>query len=454
MKTETTKNLIVLGAAESGVGAALLGVKMGWNVFVSDAGLINESFKQSLINANIEFEEGGHSLSRILNADCIVKSPGIPEKVAVMKKIRAEKIEVCSEIEFGFRYKGNSRIIAITGSNGKSTTTKLTYHLLKEAGYDVALVGNIGYSFARQIAEDPKLWYVMEISSFQLDDVHHFRPDVAVLLNITPDHLDRYNYQFENYIQAKFRITEQQTASDFFILNMDDAVMQQYLSKHTTTAKKLFFTMNQDNLNENESGAFVNNEELHIRYEGDELNMSIHDLALKGKHNQYNSMAAGISARVAGLRKEKIRESFSTFEGLEHRLEFVATVRGVDFINDSKATNVNSVWFALESMRQPVILILGGLDKGNDYIEIAELVKEKVKAIVCMGVDNKPIHLAFDAMVNEVVDTQNATDAVNAAYALAEKGDAVLLSPACASFDLFKNYEDRGRQFKEAVRAL
>ncbi|MBS1588445.1 MAG: UDP-N-acetylmuramoyl-L-alanine--D-glutamate ligase [Bacteroidetes bacterium] len=454
MKKGTKKNLIVLGAAESGVGAALLGVKMGWNVFVSDAGLIKESFKQTLINANIEFEESGHSMSRILSADCIVKSPGIPEKVAVMKKIRAEKIEVCSEIEFGFRYKGNSRIIAITGSNGKSTTTKLIYHLLKEADYDVALVGNIGYSFARQIAEDPKLWYVMEISSFQLDDVHQFRPDVAVLLNITPDHLDRYDYQFENYIEAKFRITEQQTASDFFILNMDDAVIQQYLSKHTTTAKKLFFTMNQDNLNENESGAFVNNDELHIRYDGDELNMSIHDLALKGKHNQYNSMAAGISARVAGLRKEKIRESFSTFEGLEHRLEFVATVRGVDFINDSKATNVNSVWFALESMRQPVILILGGLDKGNDYNEIAELVKDKVKAIVCMGIDNKPIHLAFDDMVNDVVDTQSATDAVNAAYALAEKGDAVLLSPACASFDLFKNYEDRGRQFKEAVRSL
>lgn len=455
MSANTHKNLVILGAAESGVGAALLGKQQGWNVFVSDGGQIKEHFKETLRQIQIEFEEGGHTIERVLAADCIVKSPGIGEKVAVMKQVRKAGIEVCSEIEFGFRYKGNSKIIAITGSNGKSTTTKLTYHVLKEAGYEVSLVGNIGYSFARKIAEQPTQWYVMEVSSFQLDDIHLFRPDVAVLLNITPDHLDRYDYKFENYVAAKFQITSQQTDKDFFILNLDDEAIQNYLSLHTTNSHKIFFTMNEQNLRNDEEGAFISNDEqLHVRYDGEELNMSIHDLALKGKHNQYNSMAAGISASIAGLRKEKIRESFATFEGLEHRLEFVATVRGVDFINDSKATNVNSVWFALESMKQPVVLILGGLDKGNDYSEIMELVQEKVKAIVCLGVDNKPIHDAFNGVVGEIVDTQSADDAVKAAYALSEKGDAVLLSPACASFDLFKNYEDRGRQFKTAVRAL
>lgn len=455
MNNEIQKRLIVLGAAESGVGAALLGKQQGWDVFVSDGGKIKDAFRETLMNAGIAFEEGAHTIEKVLQADCIVKSPGIGEKTDIMKQIRKAGIEVCSEIEFGFRYKGKSKIIAITGSNGKSTTTKLTYHLLKEAGYDVALVGNIGYSFARQIAERPAQWYVMEVSSFQLDDIHYFRPDVAVLLNITPDHLDRYDYKFENYIAAKFRIAEQQTESDFFIVNFDDTVIQNYLTSHSTNPRKIFFTMNEQNLRNEEEGAYISGgNQLHVKYAGEDLNMSIHDLALKGRHNQYNSMAAGISARIAGLRKEKIRESFTTFEGLEHRLEFVATVRGVDFINDSKATNVNSVWFALESMTQPVVLILGGLDKGNDYNEIMDLVKEKVKAIVCLGIDNKPIHDAFDDVVDEVVDTQSATDAVRAAHALAEKGDAVLLSPACASFDLFKNYEDRGRQFKAAVRAL
>jgi len=447
--------LVVLGAAESGIGAAMLGQQQGWDVFVSDGSMINNQFRDTLVRLEIAFEEGGHSNEKILNADCVVKSPGIGEHVEIIKKIRSAGIEVCSEIEFGFRYRGDSKIIAITGSNGKSTTTKLTYHLLKGAGYDAALVGNIGISFARQIAEQPAEWYVMEVSSFQLDDIHQFRPDVAVLLNITPDHLDRYEYKFENYIAAKFRITEQQTEQDLFVVNLDDEVIREYLSSHSIKSRKIFFTMNEQNLRNEEDGAFVSKDELmHVRYGGEDLNMSIHDLALKGKHNQYNSMAAGISARVAGLRKEKIRESFSSFEGLEHRLEFVATVRGVDFINDSKATNVNSVWFALESMKQPVILVLGGVDKGNDYNEIMELVEQKVKAIVCMGIDNRPIHDAFDTVVSAVVDTQSADDAVKAAYALAEKGDAVLLSPACASFDLFKNYEDRGRQFKAAVRSL
>jgi UDP-N-acetylmuramoylalanine--D-glutamate ligase len=405
-----------------------------------------------LVNAGIVFEEGGHTIEQVMNADVVVKSPGISDKVSIVKQIREGGIEVCSEIEFAYRYKDDSKIIAITGSNGKSTTTKLTYHLLKEGGLDVAMVGNIGYSFARQIAEKPCEWYVIEVSSFQLDDIHEFRPDVAVLLNITPDHLDRYDYKFDNYVASKFNIARNQRENNYFITNQDDPVITNYLQDHPIHSQTIFFTMSeQQHLNE---GGFIKNDEMHIKVDGEELNMSIHDLSLKGKHNQFNSMAAGISARIAGIRKEKIRESFATFEGLEHRLEFVATVRGVDFINDSKATNVNSVWFALESMKQPTVLILGGQDKGNDYNEIMELVQEKVKAIVCMGIDNTPIHAAFDSVVDNIIDTQSAKDAVKAAYALSEKGDAVLLSPACASFDLFKNYEDRGRQFKDAVHEL
>jgi len=452
VNTNTDKKLIVLGAAESGIGAALLGKQQGWDVFVSDGGSIKDQHKETLRQAGIAFEEKGHSMDKILQATCVVKSPGIAEKTEVMKKVRAANLYVCSEIEFGFQYKGDSKIIAITGSNGKSTTTKLTYHLLHDADYNVAMVGNIGYSFAKQIAEQPCKWYVMEVSSFQLDDIHQFRPDVAVLLNITPDHLDRYNYDFNNYIASKFKITENQQESDYFIVNQDDPVIREYMATHSTHAKKIYFTMNEENfMNE---GGFISNDRIHVKFDGEELDMSIHDLSIQGKHNQYNSMAAGISARIANIRKEKIRESFTSFEGLEHRLEFVATVRGVDFINDSKATNVNSVWFALESMKQPTILILGGQDKGNDYNELAELVKEKVKAIVCMGIDNAPIHEAFDGIIDNIVDTDSAQDAVTAAYALADKGDVVLLSPACASFDLFANYEDRGRQFKEAVHTL
>ncbi len=446
------QRLVILGAAESGVGAALLGKQKGWQVFVSDGGKIKDQFRNDLVKYEIEFEEGGHTAEKILNADCLVKSPGISDKVEIMKKVRSSGIEVCSEIEYGYRYKGDSRIIAITGSNGKSTTTKLTWHVLKQAGYDVAMVGNIGYSFARQIAEQPCEWYVMEVSSFQLDDIHLFRPDIAVLLNITPDHLDRYDYKFENYVASKFRITQNQNITDHFVVNQDDEVIKEYLATHLVHAKKIFFTMNETNP-DNEGGS-ISGSRLYVQIEGDTMDMSIHDLAIKGKHNQYNSMAAGISARIAGVRKEKIRESFMGFEGLEHRLEFVATVRGVTFINDSKATNVNSVWFALESMKKPVILILGGQDKGNDYTEIMALVSEKVKAIICLGADNKPIHDVFDSVVDTIIDTNIAADAVHAAYSLAENGDVVLLSPACASFDLFKNYEDRGRQFKEAVRNL
>jgi UDP-N-acetylmuramoylalanine--D-glutamate ligase len=450
--SKTAQRLVILGAAESGVGAALLGKQQGWDVFVSDGGKIKEQFKEVLEQNEIVFEEGGHSLDNVLNAACLVKSPGISDKTEIMKKVRGAGIEVCSEIEFGYRYKGDSKIVAITGSNGKSTTTMLTYTIFKDAGYDVALVGNIGYSFARQIAERPCEWYVMEISSFQLDDIHTFRPDMAILLNITPDHLDRYDYKFENYVASKFRITQNQLTTDYFIVNQDDKAINDYLATHSINATTIFFTMN-DNLTGNDGG-LINDDSMKILRDGDYFDMSIHDLAIKGKHNQYNSMAAGISARIAGIRKEKLRESFTRFKGLAHRLEYVATIRGVDFINDSKATNVNSVWFALESMDKPTILILGGQDKGNDYTEIIELVKHKVKAIVCLGVNNQPIHDAFDSVVDTIIETGSATEAVHAAYACAENGDVVLLAPACASFDRFNNFEDRGEQFKEAVRNL
>ena len=453
MSLHSSKKLVILGAAESGVGAALLGVKEGWDVFVSDGGSIKAAYKEELNKAGIRYEEGQHSEAIILAAQCIVKSPGIPEKAALIQKIRSAGIELCSEIEFGYRYKKESKIIAITGSNGKSTTTKMIYHTLHTAGYDVQMVGNIGNSFAKQIAIQPSEWYVIEISSFQLDDINTFKPDIALLLNISPDHLDRYEYKYENYIAAKFKITQNQNEDDIFITNKDDTEINKYLASNPIKARTIFFTMSEQK-NPNADGAFIDHDQMHIQYNGEETTMSIHDLSVQGKHNQYNSMAAGISARTAGIRSAKIRESFSTFEGIAHRLEFVASVRGVDFINDSKATNVNSVWFALESMKKPVVLILGGQDKGNDYNEIKALVQEKVKAIVCLGVDNKNIHEFFGDIVANIIDTQSAKDAVLAAYSLAEKDNVVLLAPACASFDLFKNYEDRGDQFKEAVRNL
>lgn len=453
MKSQQAQKLVILGAAESGVGAALLGKKEGWEVMVSDGGNIKESYKKELKKAGIEYEEGQHNEERILAADLVIKSPGIPEKAAIIKKIRAAGIELISEIEFGYRYKGESKIIAITGSNGKSTTTKMIHHILTNAGYDASLVGNIGVSFAKQIAEQPSAWYVIEVSSFQLDDIITFKPDIALLLNISPDHLDRYEYQYEKYIEAKFKITKNQDDKDVLITNKDDTEITNYLATNPINARTIYFTMSEQT-NLNTDGAFIDNEQLNINYDGERTSMSIHDLSVQGKHNQYNSMAAGISARTAGIRSAKIRESFLTFEGIAHRLEFVASVRGVDFINDSKATNVNSVWFALESMKKPVVLILGGQDKGNDYNEIKALVQEKVKAIVCLGMDNKNIHEFFGAFIPNIVDTQSAKDAVLAAYSLAEKNDVVLLAPACASFDLFKNYEDRGDQFKEAVKNL
>lgn len=445
-----SKRLVILGSGESGVGAALLGKQKGYDVFVSDGGKLKANYKQELIDNGIDFEEGAHTTEKILNADEIVKSPGIPEKNELVKKIRAKGIPVISEVELAYRFKGDSKIVAITGSNGKSTTTSLIYHICKTAGLDCALVGNIGYSFAKQIAEDPKPLYVAEISSFQLDDIKDFRADIAVLLNITEDHLDRYDYKFENYINSKFRIIENQQQDDYFIYCIDDEVITKHLEKIILQTNPLPFSMRQE-LNK---GAWIKGDQMMLRIQEERVSMSIYDFALKGKHNQYNTMAAGIAAATLGIRKEKIREAVSDFHSLEHRMEHVATVRGVEFINDSKATNVNSTWYALESMSRPTILILGGVDKGNDYTLIEDLVKEKVKAIVCLGVDNKKIHDAFRSIVNVIIDTDNALECVKQSFRLAEKGDVVLLSPACASFDLFKNYEDRGKQFKDAVKEL
>lgn len=444
-----SKRLVILGGGESGVGAALLAKQKGYDVVLMDEGSLKDGYRNELQQASITFIEKGIDESQLLNADEIVKSPGIPEKNEWIKKIRKKGIPIISEIELAYRYKGNSKIIAITGSNGKSTTTALIYHICKHAGLDCALVGNIGYSFAKQVAEDPKALYVAEISSFQLDDIVAFRPDVAVLLNITEDHLDRYEYRFENYINSKFRITMNQTSGDYFIYNLDDEVITNYLEQNQIISNQLPISMKQ----KVDKGAYIKDDQMHVNVSGDQQQMSIYDFALKGKHNQYNTMAASVAGATMDIRKNKIREAVQTFENLEHRMEPVATVRGVEFINDSKATNVNSTWYALESMTKPTVLILGGVDKGNDYSLIEELVKEKVKAIVCMGLDNKKIHEAFDANV-KVVDTDSAEDAVQASYSLATPGDVVLLSPACASFDLFKNYEDRGKQFKEAVRNL
>ncbi len=444
------KKLCILGGGESGVGAALLGKQKGYDVFLSDGGALKNIYKNELEENNIPYEERMHSEDKILSADIVVKSPGIPEKNELVKKIRAKEIEVISEIEFAYRFAGNSKIIAITGSNGKSTTTALTYHICKTAGLSCAMVGNIGYSFAKQVAEDPKDVYVIEISSFQLDDIKTFKPDVAVLLNITEDHLDRYEYKFENYINSKFKIAENLTADDYFIYCDDDEVITKKLETLNINANLLPFSMK----HETKKGGYIKAEQMLLRIQEERVSMSIYDFALKGKHNNYNTMAAGIAAATLGIRKEKIREAVTDFKSLEHRMEFVATVRGVEFINDSKATNVNSTWYALESMNKPTVLILGGTDKGNDYTLLDDLVKDHVKAIVCMGLDNKKIVAAFKDKVKVIKETSSAKDAVDTAFGLAAKGDVVLLSPACASFDLFKNYEDRGTQFKDAVKNL
>lgn len=444
------KKIVILGSGESGTGAAILAKLQGYDVFVTDMNSIPGNFRNELIHYQIEFEEGGHNETRVLTADEIVKSPGIPDNIPLLQRAKEKNIPVISEIEWAFRFKGNGKIVAITGSNGKTTTTSLIWHICVKAGLDAALVGNIGVSFARQVATGPKDYYIVEISSFQLDGIKDFKADTAILLNITEDHLDRYEYKFENYINSKFRIINQQKEDDFFIYNADDPIIQKKLETIHPLSNPLSFSMK----HEIKKGAYIRQDQMLLNVREERLNMSIYDFALKGKHNQYNTMAAGIAAATIGIRKEKIREAIKDFQSLEHRMETVATIRGIEFINDSKATNVNSTWYALESMHKPVVLILGGVDKGNDYGLIKDLVKEKVIGIVCLGIDNQKLHDSFDEIVPVMKDAGNAIDAVSAAFQLASRDSVVLLSPACASFDLFKNYEDRGRQFKDAVKNL
>ena len=444
----TNKNIVILGAGESGVGAAILAKKMGWNVFVSDFGAIKEVYKKELNERGFEWEEGKHSEQRILQADLIIKSPGIPENVPLIKKLRENGVKIISEIEFGGYY-SKAKTICITGSNGKTTTTMLTYHILQKATINVGLAGNVGTSFAKQIAENDFEWYVLELSSFQLDDMFEFKADIAILTNITPDHLDRYNYEMQNYVNSKFRILQNQTENDWFIYNYDDTIIQAEIAKRTINAKTAPFSLKEELKN----GGFANEQQITINI-NEKFTMSIHDLALKGKHNTQNSLASGIASRILEIRKEVVRESLEDFVNVEHRLEFVAKVHGIEFINDSKATNVNSTWFALESMDKPTVWIVGGVDKGNDYSDLLGLVKDKVKAVICLGVDNKKLIETFTGIVETIVEARSAMEAVAYGYRLAKDGETVLLSPACASFDLFDNYEDRGNQFKEAVRSL
>lgn len=447
------QRIVILGSGESGVGSAILAKQKGYDVFVSDKGAIKDKYKKPLQENGIAFEEGQHTVDLVLNATEVIKSPGIPEKADLVKRLREKNIPVVSEIEFAGRYT-NAKKICITGSNGKTTTTMLTYHILKKAGYNVGLGGNVGKSFAYQVATENFDYYVLELSSFQLDDMYKFKADVAVLLNITPDHLDRYDYKFENYVKSKFRITQNQTETDAFVYCDDDAVMNEFMKHHQIKAEKVPFSIKHQ---VEGNGAYLNENQITLNYKNQNQNpliMTIEQLALQGKHNVYNSMAASLAARIVDVRKETIRESLQDFQNVEHRLEFVASINGVEFINDSKATNVNSAWYALESMQKPTVWICGGQDKGNDYNELLDLVKHKVKAIVCLGVDNKKILKAFEGVVDTIVETKTAAEAVAASYRLAKKGEAVLLSPACASFDLFQNYEDRGMQFKAAVRSL
>jgi len=445
----TSKKIVILGAAESGVGSAVLAQKLGMEVFVSDAGKIAEKYKKELVSRDIRFEEGSHTESEILSASEIIKSPGIPDKAPLVKKAKEQGIKIISEIEFAARYT-DAKIIAITGTNGKTTTTMLTYHILQKAGMNVGLGGNVGKSFARQVAEENFDHYVLELSSFQLDGCYEFKADIGILTNITPDHLDRYEYQLQNYVDSKFRILQNQTAADAFIYCADDELTMNEIAKLNPGMQLFPFSI----YKKEGMSAWVEDEQLYIQTNNQQLNMSIHDLALQGKHNLYNSMASGIASRILDIRKDVVRESFSDFENIEHRLEFVNTVHGIDFINDSKATNVNSTWYALESIQNPIVWIAGGVDKGNDYDMISELVKSRVKALVCMGVDNMKLIEAFKDVVPVIVEAGSAEEAVQAAYRLGKKGDTVLLSPCCASFDLFENYEDRGRKFKAAVRAL
>lgn len=447
MKTKN-QHIAILGAGESGVGAALLAKAKGFIPFVSDKGVIKPSYVKELEENAIDFEAGSHDEKRILSAGLIIKSPGIPDKVDLIKKAIALKIPVISEIEFAGRYTAK-KTICITGSNGKTTTTLWIHHILKNAGLSAVTAGNIGESFARQVVEDKPDVYVIELSSFQLDGMYEFRADIAILLNITPDHLDRYNYDMQNYVNSKFRITQNLTKSDWLIYNADDPIIEKEMGERTILAKLAPFSLTKSE----GMTAYINNDQIIFNLKPS-VTMSIHDLSLKGKHNVQNSMASGIAAKILEIRKENIRESLSDFKNVEHRLEFVAKVNGIEFINDSKATNVNSAWFALESMPNPTVWIVGGVDKGNDYDTLLELVKEKVKAIVCLGTDNDKIIQAFGDHVEMIGEAKSAMEAVAMSYRFAKNGDTVLLSPACASFDLFESYEDRGKQFKFCVRGL
>jgi UDP-N-acetylmuramoylalanine--D-glutamate ligase len=441
--------LVVLGGGESGVGTAILGKKKGYDVFVSDFGKIKESYKEVLIINGIAWEEEQHSEDLILNADVVMKSPGIPDKSPIVKKLIEAGVKVISEIEFAKPFT-EALTIGITGSNGKTTTTMLTYHLLKSAGLNVGMGGNIGKSFAWQVAENKYDAYVLELSSFQLDGIIDYRPDIAIITNISPDHLDRYEYKYQKYIDSKFRITMNQTESDYLIYDADDQAITEWLQHNTTKAKLIPFSLTKV-FNE---GASINNNKMEIQINQEEFTMETEYIALEGKHNMKNAMAASSVAKLMQIRNATIRESLSNFQGVEHRLEKVLKIQNVQYINDSKATNVNAAFFALDSMNVPTVWIVGGVDKGNDYNELMSLVREKVKAIICLGIDNRKIIEAFGNVVDIMVEVNNMSDAVKTAQRLTEKGDAVLLSPACASFDLFENYEDRGKQFKQAVHNL
>ena len=442
------QNIAIIGGGESGVGAAILANKMGANVFVSDAGVLKENYKSELLQLNVEYEESGHDLDRILQAHLVIKSPGIPNTAAVIQSCKVHGVEVISEIEFAAKFT-KAKKICITGSNGKTTTTMLVYHIFKNAGIEVSFAGNIGKSLARQVASKEPEYFVIELSSFQLDDIQDFRADISILLNITPDHLDRYENNLSLYADAKMRITKNQSASDWFIYNADDQIIDEKMSQMELPMRQAGFSLK----NPQNIGGYSISDQLIINIK-EQLSMSIHDLALKGKHNTQNSLAAGIAARIVEIRKDIVRQSLEDFVNVEHRLEFVAKVNGIEFINDSKATNINSTWFALESMEKPTIWIVGGVDKGNDYSELLPLVDEKVKAVICLGENNDKIKDAFCDKVETLVEARSAVEAVAYAYRLARKDESVLLSPACASFDLFESYEDRGNQFKQAVRML
>ena len=443
------KRIVILGGGESGTGAAILAKKQGFEVFLSDSSEIKTQYKTMLNESGIPWEEKQHTESLILNADEVIKSPGIPDKAPIIKQLKKQGTPVISEIEYAGRYT-KAKMICITGSNGKTTTTMLLYHILKEAGLNVGLAGNVGQSLALQVANTSCDYYVLELSSFQLDGMTEFKADIAILLNITPDHLDRYEYNFQNYVDSKFRITQNQTEEDAFIFWEHDPVIKAELKKRNIHSAMYPFA----NERTEKTKAFIEQDELIIKTLKTLFTMPTSELALQGIHNTYNSMAAGLAASIVNVRKESIRQSLQDFQGVEHRLEYVATVKNIRFVNDSKATNVNSCWYALQSMKTPVILILGGTDKGNDYSEIEDLINEKVKGLVFLGLDNKALHAFFDGKISAITDAQSMKAAVQAAYTMANDGDTVLLSPCCASFDLFKNYEDRGTQFKSVVRNL